>query len=524
MAVLLGLETNNSRVAYSVFIGFMVNDDGRRRPMMTNMEDRTQGETMQPPQKKTLLQRWKDSIGGWPLLCKIVAWVVLAILAFAAVMCCLWHLTSEPGKCVASIAATSLTIVGGVGAVAYLVIKYQERQQAGRDEERAKREEDREKGRLVNTKMQDAVDQLGSDRASTRIAGVYALTDVADTYGGGYRQRVVDILCGYLRSDRETYPLGADGKPATDQPRSGDSDKAVESTIIAVMRNHLLKERKADNGEIRVRQIVRDDQLWCDCAFDLHGVTFHEYVDLMDITFVRGLNFNRSKFEDHINSKRATFEGYVVFIGTIFKGDANFSRATFKGEVHFNEAIFKGEARFNEAIFKRDAYFSKSTFKGLTDFSGTTFEYATDFRRMVFEGLASFSGAIFKGNADFCRTTFKGNTELIDATFKGCVGFIEATFKGSTYFSGVAFKRDVNFNRAGFCSKTTFSEIQGRPTFRKCKFNRQLRDFILENGTEAYDFGLIPIPEDNDGLPEGAVWVDFPEKDDKDDGATPIDR
>lgn len=262
---------------------------------------------MQPPQKKTLLQRWKDSIGGWPLLGKIVAWVVLAILAFAAVMCCLWHLTLDPGEYVASIAATSLTIVGGVGAVAYLVIKYQERQQAGRDEERAKREECREEDRLVNTKMQDAVDQLGSDRASTRIAGVYALTDVADTYGGGYRQRVVDILCGYLRSDRETYPLSADGKPATDQPRSGDSDKAVESTIIAVMRNHLLKERKADNGEIRVRQIVRDDQLWCDCAFDLHGVTFHEYVDLMDITSVRGLNFNRSKFEDHINFPAESF-------------------------------------------------------------------------------------------------------------------------------------------------------------------------------------------------------------------------
>ena len=96
---------------------------------------------MQPPQKKTLLQRWKESIGGWPLLGKIVAWVVLAILAFAAVMCCLWHLTSEPGKYVASIAATSLTIVGGVGAVAYLVIKYQERQQAGCDEDRATRAE-----------------------------------------------------------------------------------------------------------------------------------------------------------------------------------------------------------------------------------------------------------------------------------------------------------------------------------------------------------------------------------------------
>ena len=199
---------------------------------------------MQPPQKKTLLQRWKDSIGGWPLLGKIVAWVVLAILAFAAVMCCLWHLTSEPGKYVASIAATSLTIVGGVGAVAYLVIKYQERQQAGRDEERAKREECREEDRLVNTKMQDAVDQLGSDRASTRIAGVYALTDVADTYGGGYRQRVVDILCGYLRSDRETYPLGADGKSATDQPSLATPTRPWNPPSCCHMRNHLLKGRK----------------------------------------------------------------------------------------------------------------------------------------------------------------------------------------------------------------------------------------------------------------------------------------
>ena len=77
---------------------------------------------MQPPQKKTLLQRWKDSIGGWPLLGKIVAWVVLAILAFAAVMCCLWHLTLDPGEYVASIAATSLTIVGGVGAVTSTVL------------------------------------------------------------------------------------------------------------------------------------------------------------------------------------------------------------------------------------------------------------------------------------------------------------------------------------------------------------------------------------------------------------------
>lgn len=53
----------------------------------------------------------------------------------------------------------------------------------------------------------------------------------------------------------------------------------MESTILSVMRNHLLKTRRAGNRKIRVRQIIDAGQLWCDCAFDLHGATFHEDVD-----------------------------------------------------------------------------------------------------------------------------------------------------------------------------------------------------------------------------------------------------
>lgn len=44
-----------------------------------------------------------------------------------------------------------------------------------------------------------------------RIAGVYALADVADTYEGPYHQRVVDILCGYLRTDRLLKYANGDG-------------------------------------------------------------------------------------------------------------------------------------------------------------------------------------------------------------------------------------------------------------------------------------------------------------------------
>ena len=316
---------------------------------------------------KAAWRRCKDSLFG-----AIAIWAVLGIIAFVLAMWGLgrvpvWQLKLDPEKQAESIVKIALTLVGGVGAVAYLVIKYQEQQQAGRAEKR-------EKDRIVDTKMQDAINQLGSDKASTRIAGVYALTDIADTYRGGYRQRVVDILCGYLRSDRETYPLGEDGKPATGLPRSGDADKAVESTVLSMFVAHLKKGPRDENGDVTLRQQVRNDQLWCDCSFDLHGATFHEDVRLIGTTFEHGLNFQGTKFE-----------------------------------------------------------------RG-----------------------ANFSGAHFTGGANF----------------------VMAEFRTSAVFSG----------------------IQGQPSFRfeECKFNKIFRG--------AYEWGPIPIPEDNDGLPAGAVWKDFLEE------------
>ena len=359
---------------------------------------------------KAAWRRCKDSLFG-----AIAIWAVLGIIAFVLAMWGLgrvpvWQLKLDPEKQAESIVKIALTLVGGVGAVAYLVIKYQEQQQAGRAEKR-------EKDRIVDTKMQDAINQLGSDKASTRIAGVYALADIADTYRGGYRQRVVDILCGYLRSDRETYPLGEDGKPATGLPRSGDADKAVESTILSMFVAHLKKGPRDENGDVTLRQQVRNDQLWCDCSFDLHGATFHEDVRLIGTTFEHGLNFQGTKFERGAN-----------FSGAHFTGDADFLMADFTGG-------------------------------------------------------ANFSGAHFTGGADF------GGADLDGANFSGA------------HFTGGA-----NFVMAEFRTSAVFSGIQGQPSFRfeECKFNKIFRG--------AYEWGPIPIPEDNDGLPAGAVWKDFLEE------------
>ena len=373
---------------------------------------------------KAAWRRCKEEMGR--LFVAIAIWVVLAIGAFLVATWWLgrvlpWQLKLDSETQAESIVKIALTLVGGVGAVAYLVIKYQEQQQAGRAEKR-------EKDRIVDTKMQDAINQLGSDKASTRIAGVYALADIADTYRGGYRQRVVDILCGYLRSDRETYPLGEDGKPATGLPRSGDADKAVESTILSMFVAHLKKGPRDENGDVTLRQQVRNDQLWCDCSFDLHGATFHEDVRLIGTTFEHGLNFQGTKFE-------------------------------------------------------RGASFSGAHFTGGASFSGAHFT-----------GGASFSGAHFTGGADFLMAHFTGGADFGGADLDGA------------NFSGAHFTGGANFVMAEFRTSAVFSGIQGQPSFRfeECKFNKIFRG--------AYEWGPIPIPEDNDGLPAGAVWKDFLEE------------
>ena len=496
-------------------------------------------------QKRKAAGRWcKEWMGRLPLFAAIAIWAVLGIIAFLLAMWWLgrvpfWQLKLDPRKQSENIVKIALTLVGGVGAVAYLVIKYQERQQAGRAEKR-------EKDRTIDTKVQDAINQLGSDKASTRIAGVYALTDIADRYKDSYRQRVVDILCGYLRSDRSSYAPDRSRQPVWDASghlvESVASDEAVESTILSVMRDRLRKERKDDETGETIVQTVDDDQLWCACTFDLHEATFHEAVDLRYSTFERDAAFYGTKFERNADFRGAHFTGDVDFRGATFAGGADFDEATFAGGADFGWAHFTGDADFDEATFTRGAYFYGAHFTGDAHFGGATFTGDAHFRGADFAGGAYFGGADFADDAYFDGATFTrgayfygadftGDAHFGGATFAGDAHFDGATFTrgayfgdayfaddahfaGYAYFAGASFTRGVDFSGAEFRASAVFSGIQGPPSFgfEECKFNKIYRD--------TYKWGPIPIPKDNDGLPAGAVWADFPEEDDKDGGTT----
>ena len=315
----------------------------------------------------------------WGLLGAIVFWVILAIAAFTA-LGWMWgsgpylslhrifvnwvggELRTEPFERI----KVSLTMIGGIGAVGYLVIKYRER--AGVEHNEA------------NARLLSAVQQLGSDSPQVRIAGVYSLADLADTYGSSYHQRVVDILCGYLRVERGCWnsPDGAEVRSREVKEVSEayytTNDGPVESTILNVLARHLRKERIDSYSCRQVKQDVADDQLWCDCEIDLHGVHFTERVHLWGIT-CRWLNASGAQFHNYLNLGMSTFVESASFHGALFSDEAWFKGARFRAFANFNKATFRGYVTFSRALFAGDARFRGIKFErgGSGNFGGARF-------------------------------------------------------------------------------------------------------------------------------------------------------
>ena len=335
--------------------------------------------------------------GTWPLFGVILVWVVLALVVFT-ILGWLWGegplwsgrwMTNWRGAGAGvgplEVVKVSLTTIGGIGGTGYLVIKYRERASA----ERAERDAEQEQ---AEQRLLSAVQQLGSGSPQVRIAGVYSLASVADTYRGEYRQRVVSILCGYLRTQRGEWRIidsEQDGPEGPGEDRVYVShDGAVESTVLEVLIRHLRKRREKTKHREAVTQLVEDDQLWCDCTIDLHDAVLTEIA-----------NFRGTTFTNRANFRRATFTNRANFRGTTFTNRANFSGATFTNRANFRRATFTNRANFSGATFTNRANFWNATFTNRANFSGATFNRYTDFEHAIFTNVANFRGATFSRSA-----------------------------------------------------------------------------------------------------------------------------
>ena len=420
------------------------------------------------------------------LFCAIVSWIFLAIIAYTLLSAIWgdghgwnrvltgWHIgaTHDPLDRI----KVTLTALGGVGAVGYLVIKYRERAALERGE--------------ADEKLVRAVQQLGDPSPQVRIAGVYALADVADTYEGPYHQRVVDILCGYLRTDRllknsngETrYASNKDGSPNYDLPLS--SDGPVESAILSIIANHL-RSPCADSDNKDGDSATSGP--WSSYRIDLHNTTLTEQVNFADCHF-KQLDLRRAKLLD-----------LAIFSRSHFIGSASFEYSTFKQPARFDRTHFESTSSFHGANFERD-----------THFNDVKFDLASYFNEVTFAGTSKFCGTLFYNLCDFTGSTF-----MQDALFKE-TEFFKAKFDKCTFMQGVDFTPSkIESSDAAWTLDTgnpPLYMLDGnlKSTFFGANFNTKLRNTDKIIFPEHHRLSISRSSQSKmNGLPEGAVWVDF---------------
>ncbi|MET8044862.1 pentapeptide repeat-containing protein [Micromonospora sp. NPDC005215] len=408
-------------------------------------------------------------------------------------------------------------VVAGIGGVAALVVAYRRQRVAEHGnklaefahelahaadaraevtkalaeaaDERAKIEADRNGMRLFNERFAKASEQLGSEKAAVRLAGVYAMAGLADDWMEG-RQTCIDVLCAYLRmpydaprewaGDGLTSEEDGRSEKIDQRARSAREEREVRHSAFRLIGRHLRLQADDANSwrgyDYDFTGAVLDGGDFSGATFDGGMVSFREAMFTGGTVSFTGATFSGGR----VSFRGAMFIGGTVsFTGATFSGGrVSFGGATFSdGTVTFGEATFSGgRVSFGEAMFSGASVFFGGARYGLVKISGGTLTFG---EAMFSGGSVSFAGMTLSGGTvTFSRATFSGGRVSFgmatfgggDASFAGAslsggtVTFAEATFSGGrVFFGGATFSgASVFFNRAIF--------VGGKVDFERARF------------------------------------------------------
>jgi hypothetical protein len=213
---------------------------------------------------------------------------------------------------------TAASIVVGTGGAAALLLAA--RRQRSAELDLAQKDHDATERRITEI-YGKAADQLGSDKAPVRLAGLYALERLAGGYAE-HRQTIVNVLCAYLRM------------PFEDSEEPSD-ELQVRKTVQRILLLHL---RPGSEGE-------PNSGFWPDIDLDFSGGR------------LVGLTLTHCSIRS-ISCYETEFSELTSFRGTEFRTKADFNKAVFEDRVDFRGTVFGGAREsFNGAIFAGPADF-----------------------------------------------------------------------------------------------------------------------------------------------------------------------
>lgn len=276
-----------------------------------------------------------------------------------------------------------------------------------------------------------AAEQLGSDKAPVRLAGLYALERLANTHPGQC-QTITNVLCAYLR-----MPFAPDDEPAMPND-SGNvypdnptyrQEREVRLTAQTILHTHLMNDPMGETTAFN----------WGRLDLDLTGATLIDF----DLSWCA--------------------VGNVKFRGTIFVGDVRWEFADFGEIAMFDEATFAGKVSIVETQFREQVSFAR-----------TNFAQEAAFHRVAFPGATSFKQAHFESHTDFSYSTFHTGSGI-----RSVVTFAEALFSQRPEFTGITTHSKVLF------VGTTFSD---GAEFRAAELHAELVGLDLAAGPPWFSF------------------------------------
>lgn len=252
----------------------------------------------------------------------IVWWAVGLLVLAAGSITALWMALSA-GRATPSvrldIIRTALSIVVGGGGAAGLLLTA--RRQRTTELDLAQKDHDSTEARVTEL-YGKAAEQLGNDKAPVRLAGIFALERLAQTYPE-HRQTIVDLLCAYLRMPFELDEADAESR----------QEQQVRESAQQVLTAHLREEDP--------------ESFWTDVDLNLTGATLSTFKFIR--CHARFATFSGAVFIGPAVFRGSSFDVQGDFRGVRFTGLADFRRVEFGAEgANFREARFEGEVDFGE--------------------------------------------------------------------------------------------------------------------------------------------------------------------------------
>ena len=381
-----------------------------------------------------------------------------------------------------------------------------------------------------------AIEQLGDEKSSVRMGGVYTLVGLVDEWREEesirkYENRlkegqvIINNLCAYIRSPftlASHYDELSKANPTPKGIYKGKKEKfyADKATLDSEtdVRLGIIKEihdRLQDSDKNTPRA-------WSDFEYDFSGSTFFYPIDLTNSYYAKPINFSGSIYKGRADFRNSIYKGWAYFGRSIYKGWADFGGSTYRKEANFEGSIYKGWAYFGRSIYKGWAYFGGSTYKGGADFGrsiykgwanfrGSTYKGGANFRNSTYRGGANFEGSIYKDWADFGGSTYRKEANFEGSIYKGWADFRGSTYKGEADFSRSIFYQgtyfgedgDINsFSRFTDCTPQFYDETNRKNTL----FGPPDNDFTVENGRG------YPIYRGIEGLPLGCKFLTSEQK------------